>query len=240
MCWMLRSSHSAAHTAKVNCEPLSEVMAAGTLKRAIQLWKRACAQSAVDVVASETTSAHHVVRSMMVKMVKRYVQPSEADGGPTRSTCTGLKRRPGTGMLSGFTCTCLVLGLKGSLEICVAECSKRLPNQLKSFSQKDCQAEKSYSNLLWICRQWQMAAKSQPLAAGLREPTGGYLVSLGGVGAGVLALLPFACPVFVVPAPLLPPVVPPAGGLSPATTALAAAAVRLVAAAVVVVAARQW
>ena len=240
MCWMLRSSHSAAHTAKVNCEPLSEVMAAGTLKRAIQLWKRACAQSAVEVVASETTSAHHVVRSMMVKMVKRYVQPSEADGGPTRSTCTGLKRRPGTGMLSGFTCTCLVLGLKGSLEICVAECSKRLQNQLKSFFQKDCHAEKSDSNLLRHCRLWLMAAKSKPLAGGSGELTGGYLVSLGRVGAGVLALLRFASPVVVVPAPLLPPAVSPARGLSPAAAALAAAARLASAAAVGVVAARQW
>ena len=103
---MLRSSHSAAHTAEVNCEPLSEVMAAGTPKRAIQPRKRARAQSAAEVLASGTTSAHCMVRSMMVK---RYVQPSEAGRGPTRSTCTWLKQQPGTGMWSGFTCTCLVV-----------------------------------------------------------------------------------------------------------------------------------
>ena len=63
-----------AHTAEVNCEPLSEVMAAGTPKRAIQPRKRARAQSAGSM------------------MVKWYVQPSEASRGPTRSTCTWLKR----------------------------------------------------------------------------------------------------------------------------------------------------
>ena len=47
-----------------------------------------------------------------------------------------------------------------------------------------------------------MAAKSQPSAAGSGELTGGYLVSLGGIGAGILALLCFADPVVVVPAPV--------------------------------------
>ena len=47
-----------------------------------------------------------------------------------------------------------------------------------------------------------MAAKSQPSAAGGGELTGGYLVSLGGIGAGILALLCFADPVVVVPAPV--------------------------------------
>ena len=85
-----------------------------------------------------------------------------------------------------------------------------------------------------------MAAKSQSLAGGGRELAGGYLVSLGWVGAGVLALLRFASPVVVVPAPLLPPAVSPARGLSPAAAALAAAARLASAAAVGVVAARQW
>ena len=65
-----------------------------------------------------------------------------------------------------------------------------------------------------------MVAKSQPLAGSSGELTSGYLVSLGRVGAGVLALLRFASPVVVVPAPLLSPAVPPAGGLSPAAAAL--------------------
>ena len=86
-----------------------------------------------------------------------------------------------------------------------------------------------------------MAAKSQSLASGGRELAGGYLVSLGGVGAWILTLLRFAGPVVVVPAPLISPSVPPAGGLSSATAALAAAAARLAAAAaVVIVAARRW
>ena len=68
---------------------------------------------------------------------------------------------------------------------------------------------------------------------------GSYLVSLCRVGAGILALLRFAGPVVVVPAPLFPPAVLPAGGLGSATAALATATARLAAATtVVVVAAR--
>ena len=84
-----------------------------------------------------------------------------------------------------------------------------------------------------------MAAKSQSLASGGRELAGGYLVSLGGLGAWILTLLRFAGPVVVVPAPLFPPAVLPARGLGSATAALATATARLAAATtVVVVAAR--
>ena len=84
-----------------------------------------------------------------------------------------------------------------------------------------------------------MAAKSQSLAAGCRELAGGYLVSPGGIGAGVLALLGLAGAVVVVPAPLIPLAVLPAGGLGSATAVLAAVAARLaVATTVVIVAAR--
>ena len=86
--------------------PLSEVMAAGTPKRATQPRNRARAQSAADVAASGTASAHRVVRSMMVK---RYVQPPELGSGPTRSTWMWLNRRPGTGMWRGLRCTCLMI-----------------------------------------------------------------------------------------------------------------------------------
>ena len=59
------------------------------------------AKSATEVVASGTASAHRVVLSMMMK---RYVQPPELGRGPTKSTRTWLKRRPGTGM-----CRCLTI-----------------------------------------------------------------------------------------------------------------------------------
>ena len=65
-CWMFSKPQRAAQSAEVNWLPLSEVMAAGTPKRAIHPLKRACAQSAAAVVRSGTASAQRVVLSMTV------------------------------------------------------------------------------------------------------------------------------------------------------------------------------
>ena len=79
---MWRSWQRAAHTDEVNWGPRSEVIAAGTPKRATQWWSRAEAQAAADVEVRGTASGQRVVRSMMVS---RYVKPLDIGRGPTRS-----------------------------------------------------------------------------------------------------------------------------------------------------------
>ena len=63
---MFRSLQRAAHTADVNCGPLSLVIAAGSLNLWIYPEKRAAAQSAAEVAETGTASGHLVVLSMMV------------------------------------------------------------------------------------------------------------------------------------------------------------------------------
>ena len=103
---MLSSWYIEAYTADVNWEPLFEVMAAGTPKRAIQPRKRARALLVVDVEASGTASTHHVKQSMMVK---RYVHHPELGKGANRINVEVAKAAPGTGMWRGFKCMCLVM-----------------------------------------------------------------------------------------------------------------------------------
>ena len=67
----------------MNWAPLSEVMTDGTLNRAIQPMKRACAQSAVVMAVRGIASGHLVVLSMTLN---RYWLPRDRGRGPTRST----------------------------------------------------------------------------------------------------------------------------------------------------------
>ena len=66
----------------MNLAPLVDVMMAGTPNLAIHPWNIACAQAAADVDCRGIASAHLVVLSMTVK---RWVKPSEAGRGLTRS-----------------------------------------------------------------------------------------------------------------------------------------------------------
>ena len=72
-------------------------------------------------------------------------------------------------------------------------------------------------------------------AGGRGESSGSYLVSLGGIDAGLVTLLGLAGPLVVVPAPLLSPVVLPVRCLGSAPGALADVVVGLALVTVVVV-----
>jgi hypothetical protein len=82
-------------SADVNCVPLADVIVCGTPNLTIQVEQNASAQAEAVMEDRGTASAHHVVRSIMVKMC---VLPCEGGSGPTMSTCTWEKRRSGMGM----------------------------------------------------------------------------------------------------------------------------------------------
>ena len=90
--------------ADVNCVPLSEVIVLGTPNLVIQVEQNASAQAEAVMEDRGTASAHHVVRSIMVKMC---VLPCEGGSGPTISTCTWEKRRSGIGMAVAGGVMCL-------------------------------------------------------------------------------------------------------------------------------------
>ncbi len=88
-CRIPRVSQRTAQTAEVNWGPLSEEMAAGTPKRAIQLVTRLSAMEEADVSANGIASSHLVDLSTIVS---RWVWPSADTGrGPTKSTWMWLK-----------------------------------------------------------------------------------------------------------------------------------------------------
>ncbi len=81
----------ADHTVDVNCGPRSEVMHFGT-----HVAMKVLAQDVAEVSLSGTASNHLVDLSIMVKM---WLKPPEETGrGPTKSTCTFVKRRHGIGI----------------------------------------------------------------------------------------------------------------------------------------------
>ena len=63
----------------MNLAPLVDVMMAGTPNLVIHPWNIACAQAAADVDCRGIASAH------LSMTVKRWVKPSEAGRGLTRS-----------------------------------------------------------------------------------------------------------------------------------------------------------
>ena len=96
LCLMPSCWHRTAHTAEVNCTPLSVTMTAGTPKREIHPATRASAQAVAVVEERGIASTHLVERSIIVMM---WVWPSElACRGPTRSTWMWENRCEGTGM----------------------------------------------------------------------------------------------------------------------------------------------
>ena len=96
LCLMPSRWHRTAHTAEVNCTPLSVTMTAGTPKREIHPATRASAQAVAVVEERGIASTHLVERSIIVMM---WVWPSElACRGPTRSTWMWENRCEGTGM----------------------------------------------------------------------------------------------------------------------------------------------
>jgi hypothetical protein len=68
MCCTPSFAINAAHKEETNCTPLSEVMQAGTPKRATQPVTRAATQSAVVTAFSGYASAHRVDLSMPEKI----------------------------------------------------------------------------------------------------------------------------------------------------------------------------
>jgi hypothetical protein len=83
-------------TADVNCSPRSDVMHSGTPNLATHVAMKVSAQDVAEVSLSGTASNHLVDLSIMVKM---WLKPPEETGtGPTRSTCTCVKRQHGIGM----------------------------------------------------------------------------------------------------------------------------------------------
>jgi hypothetical protein len=70
---MPSSFMAAAHSAEVNCTPLSDVIMVGRSKRATQLHTKASATSAVAVARRGMASSHLVVLSTIVR---RYAKPS--------------------------------------------------------------------------------------------------------------------------------------------------------------------
>ena len=104
MCSICRKEVRCDHSADVNCVPLSDVIVCGTPNLAIQVEQNASAQAEAVMEDRGTASAHHVVRSIMVKMC---VLPCEGGSGPTMSTCTWEKRRSGIGMAVAGGVMCL-------------------------------------------------------------------------------------------------------------------------------------
>jgi len=62
--------HTPAHTASVNCAPLSDVTTAGTPKQHTQVAMRASTMLSVSMLVRGTASSHLLVRSMMVNMYR--------------------------------------------------------------------------------------------------------------------------------------------------------------------------
>ena len=96
----------ADHTTDVNCGPRSEVMHSGTPNLATHVATKVSAHDVAEVSLSGTASNHLVDLSIMVKM---WLKPPEETGrGPTRSTCTCVKRRQGIGIGCAGAAGCVV------------------------------------------------------------------------------------------------------------------------------------
>ena len=88
-----------AHKAEVNWRPWSDVMMDGTPNLATHADMSTSTQSSAAMDFRGMASSH---LDDLSTMVNRYLNPSvEAGRGPTRSTCTWVKRRSGTG--TGWT-----------------------------------------------------------------------------------------------------------------------------------------
>ncbi len=86
--------------------PQSEVMHSGTPNLATHVATKVSAQDEAEISLRGTASNHLVDLSIIVRM---WLKPPEETGrGPTRSTCTCVKRRHGIGMGCGGAAGCVV------------------------------------------------------------------------------------------------------------------------------------
>jgi hypothetical protein len=97
-----------AHREEVNWRPWSEVMMVGTPNLATQDDMRASTQSSAAMVCKGVASSH---LDDLSTIVNNYLKPSADVGrGPTRSTCTWVKRRSGISIgWTGAVCCGLAL-----------------------------------------------------------------------------------------------------------------------------------
>jgi hypothetical protein len=103
----LASDRGLPSAALKRIRPLSDVMSAGTPKRATHPLMRASAPSSVEVARRGMASGHLVDLSTTVN---RWLNPSlETGSGPTRSTCMCENRLRGTYICWTGACTCLVI-----------------------------------------------------------------------------------------------------------------------------------
>ncbi len=80
----------------MNWRPWSDVMMVGTPNRATYAEMRTSTRSSADMDFKGTASSH---LDDLSTIVNKYLNPSaDAGRGPTRSTCTWVKRRSGTGI----------------------------------------------------------------------------------------------------------------------------------------------
>ncbi len=104
MCSICKKEVRCDQSADVNCVPLSDVIVCGTPNLEIQVEQSASAQAEAVMEDRGTSSAHRVVRSILVKMC---VLPCEGGSGPTMSTWTYEKRRSEIGMAVAGGVMCL-------------------------------------------------------------------------------------------------------------------------------------
>ncbi len=97
-----------AHRAEVNWQPWSDVMMVYTPNLATHAEMRTSTQSSAAMDFKGTASSH---LDDLSTIVNKYLNPSaDAGRGPTRSTCTWVKRRSGTGIgWTGAVCCGLAL-----------------------------------------------------------------------------------------------------------------------------------
>jgi hypothetical protein len=79
LCAMPSLAHTPAHTAEVNCVPLSDVTLAGTPNLHTQLLMRASTMTSVSMLARGMASNHLLVRSMKKKKKKKtFIHASQS------------------------------------------------------------------------------------------------------------------------------------------------------------------